>query len=504
MTVAPPSGAGGDRGVVRACRRRGLRRLLAAIDRRALVCGARRPRRPRRCSSWYVAWHVPTLGVALREPLRRRVQGPHLPDQRRLRRVRHGGVLYSPKIDHARSTSSTRPPRSGCSGRSPGSGRSPASCSGRSRRSLALAWMIASAAHGSRAGGAGAKAWAVSLLVATPLSRARAAARRRAPRARPGRALPRGARRRSTSCASATARARRPHRHHRGAQALPDRLLRDLRAAPRVARARQRRSAALVATTAIAWVVLPVATARRTSSTGSSAGCELRHYWHNAHWISSSSSLYTLFFRQPFTGTAPERVARASRCASRSSRLGVYAAWRQLREGREVGALLCVALASTDRLAGRVGPLLHLGRARPVRARRARSRCRGGGSTSLGLLRAHLPRAAAARAQREPLAQGLRLDLRRHLHGAQRADRRCRSCGSSSRSIPWRWPDARSAEARRAPVAPGAQRGVARRRACARAARRPRRATGTTTSALALVAARPVARPSPSSHQWCE
>jgi hypothetical protein len=102
---------------------------------------------------------------------------------------------------------------------------------------------------------------------------------------------------------------------------------------------------ALVATTAIGWLVLP-----SDSSTyffhRLLSGWELRHYWHNAHWISSSSSLYTFFFRQPFTGTPPERSLGFALCVAALC-VGVIAAWRQLREGREVGALLCVALAST-------------------------------------------------------------------------------------------------------------------------------------------------------------
>jgi alpha-1,2-mannosyltransferase len=102
---------------------------------------------------------------------------------------------------------------------------------------------------------------------------------------------------------------------------------------------------ALVATTAVAWVVLPSDSAtyffHRLLT-----GWELRHYWHNAHWISSSSSIYTFFFRQPFSGTPPERSIGFALCLVVLC-LGVLAAWRQLKEGREVGALLCVALAST-------------------------------------------------------------------------------------------------------------------------------------------------------------
>jgi hypothetical protein len=102
---------------------------------------------------------------------------------------------------------------------------------------------------------------------------------------------------------------------------------------------------ALIATTAIGWIVLP-----SDSSTyffhRLMSGWELRHYWHNAHWISSSSSVYTMFFRQPFSGTPPERSIGFALCVVVIC-FGIYAAYQQLREGREVAALLCVALAST-------------------------------------------------------------------------------------------------------------------------------------------------------------
>jgi len=103
--------------------------------------------------------------------------------------------------------------------------------------------------------------------------------------------------------------------------------------------------AGLVATTALAWIAFPSDSAtfflHRLLS-----GRELRHYWHNAHWISSSSSVYTMFFRQPFTGSAIERSIGFALCVAVIG-LGVAAAWRQTVEGREVGAFLCVALAST-------------------------------------------------------------------------------------------------------------------------------------------------------------
>ncbi len=103
--------------------------------------------------------------------------------------------------------------------------------------------------------------------------------------------------------------------------------------------------AGLVVTTGVAWLVFPSDSAtfffHRLLS-----GEELRHYWHNDHWISSSSSLYTVLFRTPFTGSAPERAVGLALCIGVLA-LGVAAAWRQLAEGREVGAFLCVALAST-------------------------------------------------------------------------------------------------------------------------------------------------------------
>lgn len=103
----------------------------------------------------------------------------------------------------------------------------------------------------------------------------------------------------------------------------------------------------LLAVTGVAWAVFPRYTATFFVHRLLSGG-ELRHYWHNAHWISSSSSLYTFFFRQPFNGAshAWERDAGLLCCVVVIA-LGLFATWRQLREGREVAALLCIALAST-------------------------------------------------------------------------------------------------------------------------------------------------------------
>jgi alpha-1,2-mannosyltransferase len=102
---------------------------------------------------------------------------------------------------------------------------------------------------------------------------------------------------------------------------------------------------AMAAVTALAWVVFPGYSVTFFVHRLASGG-ELRHYWHNLHWIASSSSLYTVFFRQPFTGTAWERGVGLAACVAAIG-LGVLGARRQLREGREVGALLCLALAAT-------------------------------------------------------------------------------------------------------------------------------------------------------------
>jgi alpha-1,2-mannosyltransferase len=104
-------------------------------------------------------------------------------------------------------------------------------------------------------------------------------------------------------------------------------------------------TAGLVATTAVAWAIFPSYSATYFFHR-LLGGNELRHYWQNKHWLSSSSSIYTVLFRQPFTGSPPERAIGFVLCVV-VILLGVYAAWRQLQEGREIGAFLCVALAST-------------------------------------------------------------------------------------------------------------------------------------------------------------
>lgn len=101
----------------------------------------------------------------------------------------------------------------------------------------------------------------------------------------------------------------------------------------------------MAAVTALAWAVFPGYSETFFFHRLLNGG-ELRHYWRNDHWISSSSSLYTVFFRQPFTGSPPERAVGLVLCAA-AVLLGVLAARRLLAEGREVGALLCLALGAT-------------------------------------------------------------------------------------------------------------------------------------------------------------
>lgn len=344
MTVAPTRAVGS--GVVpRAAD--ALRRGLAAIDRRALVCGlvglgilvA---------LSWYVAWHVPRsewlFGAHYDngfKDLRYRIRNVYS--------VRHGGVLYSSKIGTLQYF--VYPPAAlwlfWPLTWVTGPARHASHFSGELLWTLvsllALAWMIASAAHRA-CRWRWQKAWAVSLLVATPL------------------------------CAIVL----QPVAVHLAlgqvglllaAPAVFDILcVRDQRARGvltgitaalklypivyfaifalrREWRALGNAVAAMVATTAIAWAVFPSYSATYFFHR-LLGGSELRHYWHNTQWLSSSSSLYTLFFRQPFSGTAPERDLGLALCVGAIA-LGIYAAWRQLAEGREVAALLCVALGST-------------------------------------------------------------------------------------------------------------------------------------------------------------
>ena len=400
MTVAPTRAVGS--GVVpRAAD--ALRRGLAAIDRRALVCGlvglgilvA---------LSWYVAWHVPRsewlFGAHYDngfKDLRYRIRNVYS--------VRHGGVLYSSKIGTLQYF--VYPPAAlwlfWPLTWVTGPARHASHFSGELLWTLvsllALAWMIASAAHRA-CRWRWQKAWAVSLLVATPL------------------------------CAIVL----QPVAVHLAlgqvglllaAPAVFDILcVRDQRARGvltgitaalklypivyfaifalrREWRALGNAVAAMVATTAIAWAVFPSYSATYFFHR-LLGGSELRHYWHNAHWLSSSSSLYTLFFRQPFTGTAPERDLglRSVRGRDRARDLRRVAPARRGARGR--GAPVRGTRVH-DRLAGGVGPLLHLGRAHPVRARRGRPAAVVADRLARAV-RAHLPRAATARAQREPLA----------------------------------------------------------------------------------------------------
>jgi hypothetical protein len=104
---------------------------------------------------------------------------------------------------------------------------------------------------------------------------------------------------------------------------------------------------AVIVTTAVGWLVFP-----KDSTTyffhRLLSGWELRHYWHVDHWIAASSSIYTFFFRQPFHGaTDPTVRSLGFDLCIVVICLGIVAAWRQLKEGRDAAALLSIALAST-------------------------------------------------------------------------------------------------------------------------------------------------------------
>lgn len=317
-----------------------VHRLTAAIDRRALWC-ALSGLGVLALISWYVAWHVPGsswlftshFAVGFKD-LTYRV--------RNVNAVRSGGVLYPTAI--ATLEYFVYPPAAlwvfwPLTWVGPFAGELLWTFASL----LSLSWLIASAGRFA-CGWRWAKAWAVSLLVATPLA----------------------------------ALVLQPVGVHLAlgqvglflaAPAVFDILcVRDQRfrgfltgvtaalkiypivyfaifALRREWRALGNAVVGLVATTALAWVVFPSYSVtfffHRLIG-----GNELKHYWHNKHWLSSSSSVYTMFFRQPFTGSGPERAIAFLACVAVIS-LGIYGAWRQLREGREVGALLCVALAST-------------------------------------------------------------------------------------------------------------------------------------------------------------
>jgi Glycosyltransferase family 87 len=344
---APAVAAGG--GVRRAANsmHRWLERLLAAIDRHAAVCGLV-GLGVLAALSWYVAWHAPSsswlftshYAVGFKD-LTHRITNVYA--------ARRGGVLYSPRI--ATLEYFVYPPAAlwlfWPLTWVTGPGHHPSYFAGELLWTLAsllaLAWMIAAAARRACAW-RWPKAWAVSLLVAAPLS---------ALVLQPiGVHLALG--QVGLFLAAAATFDILCVRDPRGRGLLTG-VTAALKIYPIVyfvifALRREWRSlgnavGAMVATTALAWVVFPSYSATYFFHR-LLGGSELRHYWHNDHWISSSSSLYTLFFRQPFNGSAPERAVGLVLCVAAIA-LGVYAAWRQLQEGREVGALLCVALAST-------------------------------------------------------------------------------------------------------------------------------------------------------------
>ncbi|HEV3328107.1 MAG TPA: glycosyltransferase family 87 protein [Acidimicrobiales bacterium] len=324
-----------------------MRRGLAAIDRRALLCGLV-GLGVLAALSWYVAWHVPRSGWLFGA----HYDGGFKDLMYRIKNVysaRHGGVLYTSVLKtteyfvYPPATLWLFWPLTWVTRASLKASHFTGELLWTFTSLLSLAWMIASAARNA-CGWRWPKAWAVSLLVAAPLS----------------------------------AIVLQPVAVHLAlgqvglllaAPAVFDILcVRDQRwrgaltgvtaalklypvvyfaifALRREWRALGNAVAAMAATTAIAWAVFPSYSATYFLHR-LLGGSELRHYWHNAHWISSSSSLYTLFFRQPFTGTAPERTVGLALCVGAIA-LGIYAAWRQLAEGREVAALLCVALGST-------------------------------------------------------------------------------------------------------------------------------------------------------------
>lgn len=324
-----------------------MRRGLAAIDRRALLCGLV-GLGVLAVLSWYVAWHVPRSGWLFGahydggfKDLTYRIKNVYS--------VRQGGVLYTSHLNKRQYfvyppaalwlfwplTWVTR------------DARAPSYFTGELLWTftslLALAWLIASAARRA-CGWRWPKAWAVSLLVATPLSAivlqpvavhlalGQVGLLLAAPAAF------------DILCVK--------DQRWRGALTGVTAALKlypvvyfAIFALRREWRALGNAIAAMVATTALAWAVFPSYSATYFLHR-LLGGSELRHYWHNNHWISSSSSLYTLFFRQPFTGTAPERTVGLALCVAAIA-LCIFAAWRQLREGREVAAFLCVALGST-------------------------------------------------------------------------------------------------------------------------------------------------------------
>jgi len=341
------SGPGGHlRDALRAARR-WLERVLAAIDRRALVC-ALAGVGVLALLSWYVAWHVAHsswlftshYAVGFKD-LTYRIRNVYS--------ARHGGILYASQLGtkeyfvYPPAALWLFWPLTWVTGPARGASHFAGNLLWTFASLLALAWMIASAARRA-CRWRWPKAWAVSLLVAAPLS---------ALVLQPvGVHLALG--QVGLFLAAPAVFDILCVRDQRGRGVLTG-ITAALKIYPVVyfaifALRREWRAfgnavGAMVATTALAWVVFPSYSATYFFHR-LLGGSELRHYWHVKHWISSSSSLYTLFFRQPFTGSAPERDLGLALCVAAIA-LGIYAAWRQLREGREVAALLCVALGST-------------------------------------------------------------------------------------------------------------------------------------------------------------
>jgi hypothetical protein len=329
--------------------RRALGRPLAAIDRHALVCSVAGVA-VLVLLSWYVAWHVPNSGWLFTshydfgfKDLLYRIHNIYS--------VRHGGVLYSAKITKLEYF--VYPPVAlwlfwplSWVTQDPIAVGHVSAFAGEFLWTLAsllaLAWLIASVGHRA-CGWRWPKAWAASLLVAAPLS---------ALVLQPiGVHLALGQVGLFLAAPAVFDILCVRDRRWRGALTGVTAALKlypivyfAIFVLRREWRALCNAVGAMVATTAVAWIVFPSYSA--TYFFHRLLSGELRHYWHNKHWISSSSSLYTVFFRQPFTGSAPERAAGLVLCVAVIA-LGVYGAWRQTAEGREVGALLCVALAST-------------------------------------------------------------------------------------------------------------------------------------------------------------
>ncbi len=96
--------------------------------------------------------------------------------------------------------------------------------------------------------------------------------------------------------------------------------------------------------TGVAWALWPSATATFIHRQ-LFGGHELTHFWHSAHWLSTSSSPYTIFFRSPFGGGNVMSVLGWLASLSAVA-LGVWAATRLWRSGLKVSALVAALAAS--------------------------------------------------------------------------------------------------------------------------------------------------------------